>query len=362
MKQHCDDATELVQIAKASSTQLQLIVEEVLQYSALENGNLTVDRTPFSVAEAAEATLKIVTTTDAASGKSFTTSISPTVPLNVEGDKQKFCQVLSNLLSNAAKFCPTTGGAIKLDVDWDSGKLTVKVTDNGIGIAPSRIASLGQPFSQLDQSNTRRYGGVGLGLAISKRFLEAVGGALSIKSEGEGRGTQASFTFPVVPCVPPPVLRPMPVTTTAATLDTNVSIMLVEDNPVNIKVTLRLLSRFGFSAKVMTEGLAAVEEIRRNEAYDLILMDLHMPGSLDGLEATRVIRSLFTGKARRPKIYALTASIGDEAKRSCYEAGMDGFLSKPLNTELLKQALRDAKPNANLSTAATTAKKGGNNN
>jgi CheY-like chemotaxis protein len=243
-------------------------------------------------------------------------------------------QILLNLLGNAIKF--TENGEVKISVSSfqkDDGywEVLLSVEDTGIGISPEAISKLFSPFTQAESSTTRRFGGTGLGLTISRSLVELMGGKIWAESSpGEGSTfyvllslKEASLAPHEIICVP------------NATVQRKIlKVLLAEDNMINQQVILKMLHRLGHEADSAVDGKAAVEAAI-NGKYDLILMDVQMP-VMDGLEATRNIRRLLAG---RPKIIALTASALKEDREKCLQAGMNDFLSKPIRLQDLKVAL-----------------------
>jgi CheY-like chemotaxis protein len=246
--------------------------------------------------------------------------------------------VLVNLLSNAVKFTPSGSVGVTLEASRNGDQrceLHFAVQDTGIGIPAARLERLFKPFSQVDSSVTRRYGGSGLGLAICGRLARLLGGRVWAESV-EGRGSTFHFTVVAeesaeapVAAVPPPVI--LPVVPAPRPLD----ILLVEDNVVNRQVALSMLERLGYRADSVGDGLEALEAFEGRD-YDVILMDLQMP-RMDGLEATRRIR--LRRDRPQPVIIAVTAHamLGDRER--CLAAGMDDYLSKPIQIEYLQAAL-----------------------
>jgi CheY-like chemotaxis protein len=248
-------------------------------------------------------------------------------------------QVLLNLVSNAVKF--TERGQVEIVVDVESQHplvLHFSVRDTGIGIPRERIGQLFQLFSQLDASTTRRYGGTGLGLAICRRLTEMMGGRMWVESS-PGCGSTFHFTIVAEAVMYPPAVaqttQPPLLAQLAAV--TPCQILLVEDNIINQKVALRLLSRLGYQADVAQNGAVAIE-ILKQRAYDLVLMDLHMP-ELDGLQATRTIRQMLPAD-RQPVVVAMTAAVLVEDQQACLAAGMNAFITKPIRTEQLVEVLQ----------------------
>ena len=221
-------------------------------------------------------------------------------------------------------------------------ELRFTVADTGIGIPADRLDRLFISFSQVDASTTRKYGGTGLGLAICRKLAELLGGRIWVESE-VGKGTRFSFTI-MAPAGPP---LPAPAKLEAAVAGPPLGhrhplrVLVAEDNVINQKVTLAMLGRLGYRADLAANGLEAVESVRMIP-YDVVFMDLQMP-ELDGLGAMRQITSEHAG-SRRPRIVALTANAYDEDREACLAAGMDDYLSKPLQIEKLEAALERVTP------------------
>jgi CheY-like chemotaxis protein len=250
-----------------------------------------------------------------------------------------------NLIGNAIKF--TGAGEVVASVrlaaeDADTLTLRVEVRDTGIGIAPEAQGNLFQAFSQGDSSTTRRFGGTGLGLAISRRLVELMGGQLGVDSE-VGRGSTFWFTVRLgkaqtrEPLAAPAPLVPMPPLRAGAPPGARGRILAVEDNAVNKKVITRFLEKAGFEVDVADNGLQAVAAVARVD-YAAVLMDCQMP-EMDGFEATAAIRASEAGTARHVPIIALTASAMGADRERCLAAGMDDYLSKPINMGELSEML-----------------------
>ena len=291
--------------------------------------------------------------TATAKGLDLRVAFSRAAPVMVCGDEVRLRQVVGNLLNNAIKF--TERGYVAVDCVWrdaGSGKVEwmVAVEDTGIGIAPSEIERLFERFSQADGSTTRRYGGTGLGLAICRQLAGLMGGKVWATSE-PGRGSRFVLQVPLVLALDrtvTPARRTGPAT--AAEIrprfapDTRV--LLAEDNAVNRTVALRFLARLGLEADVAGDGTEALRKLT-SSYYDLVLMDCQMPG-LDGYETTRRVRALGGPYAELP-IIALTAHALQGARERCEAAGMNDYLTKPLNSDdlaacLARWLLKDTAP------------------
>src|SRR6185312_11903632 len=277
--------------------------------------------------------------------------IDPAVPALIESDATRLRQILVNLLDNAVKF--TRSGEILIRVDAGSppppelspgelAELRFAVRDTGIGISADSMDRLFRSFSQADSSTSRLYGGTGLGLAISRRLAQGLGGRMWVESE-PGKGSTFWFTIRcrVVDSSLLPYLAKGPRESEGAGRIAGsglppLRILVAEDNVVNQKVALLLLQQLGYAADVAADGEETLAALRR-QCYDVILMDVQMPG-MDGLEATRRIRDEWPVE-KRPRIIAVTANALREDRETCLAAGMDDYLSKPVLLEDLRSAL-----------------------
>jgi signal transduction histidine kinase/DNA-binding response OmpR family regulator len=348
---------DCVETIRHSGGALLSVINDILDVSKIEAGALEIELLPFVLSDSLEDALEIVRPKAEAKGLSLVRRIGPGVPDAIASDAARLRQILVNLLDNAVKF--TERGEVSLDVelvppagglagsagdpgdpgdpsgpgDTEDVELRFIIRDSGIGVPPERLDRLFQPFSQADSSTTRLYGGTGLGLVISRRLAEHLGGGMWVEST-PGKGSAFSFTIrcqpaEAVPHAPTPSPAPL-----AALLP--LRILLAEDNSVNQKVALLMLERLGYRADVAADGYEALAAVLR-QRYDLVLMDVHMPG-MDGLEATRRIRAEAPAD-HQPRIVALTANVLVEYRKACLEAGMNDFLSKPMLLADLRAAL-----------------------
>jgi signal transduction histidine kinase/ActR/RegA family two-component response regulator len=360
---------ERVEMIQASGEGLLTIINDILDFSKIEAGKLELDRQPFDPQSCIEDALEIVTPQALAKGLRLSHQIDPDLPHVLVSDSTRLRQILVNLLGNAVKF--TEAGDITVIAvatrqpapDVYEVRFTVK--DTGIGIPADRIDRLFLSFSQVDASTTRKYGGTGLGLAICRRLTELLGGRIWVESE-PGVGTSISFTI-LAPAgraesLPPtsrrrrspgarrselPAASPAPPDPADTPPGPRLAdrhplrVLVAEDNVVNQRVALAMLARLGYKADLATNGLKAVDAVRR-VPYDVVFMDMHMP-ELDGLGAMRQITAEYA-TGQRPRIVALTASAFEEDRDACLAAGMDDFLSKPMQAEKLEAALLRARP------------------
>ncbi len=337
---------ESAETIRTSSEALLTIINDILDFSKVEAGRMELEIAPLDFRSCVDGVLALIGSVASGKGLELVSEIDEGVPQTILGDVGRLRQILLNVLNNAVKF--TEEGGISLTVTTseagDDGQieLHVVVRDTGVGIPPDRVDRLFQSFSQADVSISRRYGGTGLGLAISKRLAELMGGTMWAESEGvPGRGSAFHFTLVTraVAETAPPDLETAP---GFSELDPEqasrhpLRILLVEDNAVNQKLALRVLSLMGYQADVAGNGIEAVDAVERQE-YDLVLMDVQMP-EMDGLEATRRIRARVEGG---PRIVAMTANAMDGDREACLEAGMDDYVGKPIRVDELVAALAE---------------------
>jgi CheY-like chemotaxis protein len=266
---------------------------------------------------------------------------------NVVGDPHRIIQVLSNLLSNAIKFTESGSIIVQYDLNTldDQLYLSVMVTDTGIGVSDASLPYLFDSFSQADMSTTRNFGGTGLGLAITKQICELMGGGITAQSKlGEG----SVFQFSVQLVSPDPVIAQKKQTRTTTFLAnfSKLRVLLVEDNLINQEVMIAILNSLEIKVDVANDGLEALAMLTHTQTstFDLILMDCQMP-NLDGYEATRRLRAGAAGELfSKIPIIALTANTMNSEREKCLEAGMNEYLTKPINTDALKSILAKYQP------------------
>ncbi len=330
---------EYLRALRQSGQVLLELINDLLDISTIEAGRLRLERAPFDPGELLRSVADLVHPRAKAKGLELTCTVDPQLNLRVLGDAGRVRQILLNLADNAVKF--TERGWIRLSAactgeSQKSVRLRFAVQDTGIGIAPEHQTHLFQSFVQGDGSSRRRYGGTGLGLAISKRLVELMRGRIGLESRvGEG----STFWFELElekAALPQPLPTASPVLTESPR-DKPYRILLAEDNPINQKIALKMLQQAGFLAEAVTNGLEAVEAISRRP-YDLVLMDIQMPG-MDGYEATARIRRL-EGDRRHTPIVALTANAMEGDRERCLAAGMDDYLPKPVRRQDLYDTIR----------------------
>ncbi|ALN75663.1 MULTISPECIES: ATP-binding protein [unclassified Aureimonas] len=339
------DDRESVAAIGSSGTALLEVINEILDFTKIEHGNLLSECIPFDPVELVREANIVVNVRALERGNSILFE-GTSVTGFYEGDPTRLRRVLINLLSNATKF--TENGCIRVSLREtgtpDAPRLRFDVSDNGIGIAPEARPLLFRPFSQVDGSISRRFGGTGLGLAICKRIVEAADGEIGVESAA-GVGSRFWFEVPAhrtkeAPCSSY-VSTPLAQNTTARR-----NVLVVEDNVFNWRVAARFLERLGHTATFAENGEAAVR-LAVKGGFDLVLMDMHMP-VMDGLEATRRIRA----SGERVPVVALTANASETDRERCAAVGMNGFETKPIPMDRLRALVErwcDAQ-NATLST------------
>jgi PAS domain S-box-containing protein len=332
------DATQrdYIQTAHDSADALMAIINDILDLSKIEAGRLDLHNEDFSLHDLLRACSQLFAPRCESKRLAFESTLDPALPNKVHGDPVRLRQVLVNLLGNAVKF--TESGSVTLIArPLDDGRLDFRVRDTGIGITAEYQTRIFEAFSQADGSITRKFGGTGLGLTISQRLTQLMGGDLTLRST-PGQGSEFGFALPLPAADPASAAAVEPVPD-AAEPRASLKILLAEDNRINQKVAISLLEKAGHQVHAVSSGEAAIEAIAADERFDLVLMDMQMP-DMDGLDATRRIRAdeAAQGKRRLP-IIALTANAFASDRERCLAAGMDDFLSKPLNRGQLMEAI-----------------------
>jgi signal transduction histidine kinase/HAMP domain-containing protein/ActR/RegA family two-component response regulator len=346
-----EEQREFGTIIRTSSEALLTIINDILDFSKIEAGRMELEIAPFDLRECVDSAVALIRTLAGEKGLTVTADVDTSVPAVVMGDVSRLRQILLNVLNNAIKFTEKGGVTLALEGSppSDDGELELhfRVTDTGIGLSEEGLGRLFQSFSQADSSISRRFGGTGLGLAISKRLAEAMGGTMWAKSDGPGHGSTFHVTMRTHVAAADAVPRDTAPRPGSLDLDPEqasrhpLRILLAEDNVVNQKLALRLLAQMGYQADLAANGVEAVEAVER-QPYDLVLMDVQMP-EMDGLQATRTIVDTIPLE-RRPWIVAMTANAMDGDREACLEAGMKGYISKPIRVEELVGAVLTAPP------------------
>jgi PAS domain S-box-containing protein len=340
---------DFVETIRASADSLLTVINDILDFSKIESGKFSLQAQTFDVREEIAQTMKMFVAGARPRGLQLTYEVAEQVPQLAGGDSGRLRQVLVNLVGNALKFTERGGVAVQVGVqefDGDAVVLRFSVSDTGIGIPTDRLQAIFEPFTQADGAMTRRFGGTGLGLTISARLVELMGGRVWAESpapdHAHGRdvgGPGSVFFFTVrltaesrAADVAAP--KAMPVgemrSSNGARSTTAPRILLAEDNPVNQKVAVAMLRRRGYDVSLAETGRDAVDLVGR-EPFDLVLMDVQMP-EMDGFAATAAIREAEARTGGHLTIIAMTAHSMAGDRERCLAAGMDGYLSKPIRS------------------------------
>jgi signal transduction histidine kinase/CheY-like chemotaxis protein len=320
---------EKVELVQRSGQSLVTLIDDLLLITRAESGRLVITPGPASVTKVVADVAELFESVARQKGLHLEVRVGPEVPTTVELDGVRWRQVLTNLVSNAVKFTPTGVVRVSLSVER-SARLVLAVQDEGEGIAPEVLARLFRPFEQADASTTRRFGGSGLGLALSKQLVELMGGRLTVDSV-VGKGSVFRVDLPLVeaklerPARAAPPLAPGP----------RKPVLVVDDNPINLVVARGLVERAGYEVHVAKNGVEAVAAVAMQD-FGVVFMDCQMP-EMDGLEATRRIRA--SSEHPLTIIVALTASGLPEELDACRQAGMNDCLVKPVSFAMVERAL-----------------------
>jgi PAS domain S-box-containing protein len=324
---------------KSEAESLLTIVNDILDFSKIESRRIELESLAFALADAVHAVVKPLAVRAREKGLRLLISIAADAPAHVVGDPGRVKQILANLLGNAVKF--TERGSVTLDVTVDAledgrAALHFRVADTGIGIPADKRAAIFEPFRQVDGSMTRRFGGTGLGLAIASTLAGLMGGRVWVESE-PGAGSTFHFTAPLEASdTSSRADLPQPDRRDALQLR-RARILVAEDNIVNQRVAEGLLTKRGHEVMLVSNGHEALEALRRG-AFDLVLMDIQMP-DMDGFEATAAIRQWERETGRHVRIVAMTAHAMSGDRERCLAAGMDDYLSKPIDHRTLFDAV-----------------------
>jgi len=344
---------------KSSAESLLSVINDILDFSKIEAGKLDVESIPFSLRDNLTQSMRPLELRARQKKLRFSWNVAPEIADAVIGDPMRLRQVLVNLAGNAIKF--TDDGEVELKAEVESQDdqevvLRFTVRDTGIGISPEKQSVIFEAFSQADMSTTRIYGGTGLGLTIASRLVELMGGRISVESE-PGRGSVFRFTVPVglqataglplaaASSVPPRAraAQPPPAGAASTTGTRTLDVLVAEDNPVNQKLAARLLEKIGHRAHLVENGRDAVEAVKSRH-FDLLLLDIQMP-VMGGLAACAAIRDWErTSRGKRIAIVAMTAHAMQGDREHFLGAGMDGYISKPVDLAALTSVLNTVAP------------------
>jgi signal transduction histidine kinase/ActR/RegA family two-component response regulator len=328
---------ERLQTAQQCAYSLLSLLNDILDLSKIEAGKMSLEKIPFDVWAMVDDCVRSHVHAAGRHGVELHCDIAETVPRQVVGDPLRLRQILANLLSNAVKFTDRGSIDVRMRGDRLSSSdimLRLEVQDTGTGIDPEKLPYIFDKFTQADGSVSRKYGGTGLGLAITRKLAEMYEGEISVESE-PGRGTVFSVNLK---CGVPAQASAWPDTPAASATAPQANagrILVVEDNHVNQKVVTAVLRKRGFAIELANDGREALARLESGE-FDLVLMDVQMP-VLDGLEATRLIRQ--DARWKSLPIIAMTAHAMNGDRERCLDAGMTGYISKPVHPSHLLQTI-----------------------
>ncbi len=351
-----EEMKQFVTSAKSSAESLLDIINDLLDLSKIEAGKMELANIDFNFSEIIDESASIILTKAMEKNLKVLREIKEGAPLLFKGDGKRIKQILTNLLGNAVKFTDTGGVKIIYKTEMlnnEESIIKVSVEDSGIGIAASKLKILFKPFSQIDSSNTKKYGGTGLGLVICKEFINMMGGDIWIESE-YGKGTKIFFTIKLkvqnkqlfydgIEQIKNYELQAESKKQSLSPEDVKLQrakhkILLAEDNLINQKIAIRMLNDAGYICEAVCDGIEAVEAVK-TENYSLVLMDVQMP-EMDGYAATAEIRKL-RGSKRNIPIVAITAHALMGDKEKCLDAGMNDYTTKPIIADNLIKVIDD---------------------
>jgi signal transduction histidine kinase/ActR/RegA family two-component response regulator len=325
-----EEQKQYLEYAKKSSEILLGVINDVLDLSVIDSGNITINQKPYDFRKMIDTVVQNCRSFSNRDDISIKVDIDPQIPSVISGDKLRMSQIMNNLISNAVKF--TEVGEITVSCRNVGESLLISVKDSGIGIPEDKMEKIFEKFTQLDSSFKKKYKGTGLGLSITKRLVEMLGGEIHVKSNFPDKGTTFFFKIPLLISSSSEVHDSSDINLSESSLSGK-KILLAEDNPVNKELVNRYLEKEGCIIKNVSNGAEAVE-IYKNERFDLLLIDIQMP-VMDGMEATEKIREFESEKGIKTPIIALTAYAMKTDREKFIASGMDGYISKPFSREHL---------------------------
>jgi signal transduction histidine kinase/ActR/RegA family two-component response regulator len=337
---------EYLEVIQSSASALLKIINDVLDFSKVEARKLHLEQVPFDLRQSLQQTLRLFGARAREKGVELRQSVNAGVPDALIGDPGRLQQILVNLVENAMKF--TASGTITVSIralEQSDSSMMLKfcVADTGMGIPKEKHALIFEPFKQADGSSSREFGGTGLGLTICAELVALMNGNIWVESEPE-KGSCFYFTaaLGVQEKQVETVAQSAPIDTFLERMP--MKVLLVEDNPINQRLALRLLEKHGHHVTLAGNGREALETLERFAwNFDAVLMDIQMP-EMDGLETTREIRRIESSGSGHLPIIAVTAHALKRDRERCLGAGMDDYVSKPIDSELLLRLLRDIAP------------------
>ncbi|HHM01876.1 MAG TPA: response regulator [Caldithrix abyssi] len=329
-----EEQKEYTGIIRNSADTLLTIINDILDFSKIEAGKVVFEVVSFNLRALCTELLTLFKDKAGDNGTSLELTYNEDVPPCISGDPTRIRQILTNLLGNAIKF--TQNGRVRLEVArGKSGEIRLSVSDTGVGIPPEKLKEIFKEFTQADASTTRQYGGTGLGLAITQKLITLMGGKIEVRSQ-PGKGSSFTVILPLEECASGEVHNGNSHVGKANNdLDwSGRKILLVDDNKINLRVAEKILDRHGARITIARTGQEALQKAGET-TFDCILMDIEMPG-LNGVETTRALRGE-TGPCRHTPVIALTANALKGDRERYLKAGMNDYLSKPLNKDALRK-------------------------
>ncbi len=333
---------QYIEAIKMSGDNLLVIINDILDFSRMKSGKMPIENRPFKLSQIISMSTELMQPKASEKKIKLSANIDKNIPDNLMGDPSRLNQVILNLTANAIKF--TARGKVTINVKLlldkkDEVEIEVEVKDTGIGIPKNKLTNIFEAFTQADSNTARTYGGTGLGLSIVKQIAELQGGSVAVTSE-EGKGS--SFYFKIKYKKHDSAVKDLfsvdsaiafPIPADSASKIKNLNVLLVEDNVMNQLLARKVLSDWGWKVDVVENGIQAIKKINNND-FDIILMDIQMP-EMDGYEATRTIRNTLPAPKCNVPIMAMTAHIMPSEEEKCYNAGMNGYIAKPFDTQVL---------------------------
>lgn len=352
-----------LELIKKSADTLLVIVNDILDLSKIDSGKMEFEEVPFPIRDTIQTTLAAFIPKSIEKNIELKTSIADNLPENLIGDPVRLTQILNNLLGNAIKFTDQGHVSIAASVKEKNEKFTViqiEITDTGIGIPSHKIDTVFESFTQAGSDITRKFGGTGLGLTITKQLVEMMNGSIYAISEID-KGSTFNFCIPFQNCEKETKEKETK-ESTSAELPKGTRILVAEDHDINRFIIEKMLSGWDASIDFAVTGAEAVEKAK-SQSYDIILMDIEMP-DMNGYSATEIIRNQLSAPACHIPIIAMTGHAMLGEKEKCLSIGMNDYLSKPFKPEMLKEIIIEytvgakSKPTVNGTTEKNTEKKG----
>ena len=333
---------EYVEAIKESASNLLVIINDILDVTKIVAGKLLIEEIDYVFQDIVKNCIKMTRARAESKGVSLTAEIDKNIYPVLMGDPVRLNQILINLIANAIKF--TEKGEVKVKAklindDESSVKLEFAVEDTGIGIPKDKLESIFESFTQASSATTRKYGGTGLGLTITKQLIELQGGTISVKSE-PGEGSIFSFSLVIKKGnsrIPAPKDQDVAESNKSSHRFSDVKILLVEDNLINQKVASYTLTKQGAIVEIANNGKEAIIMLEKKK-YDIILMDIQMP-EMDGFETTQYIRNSIKESISQTPIIAMTASALVSERVKCLALGMNDYISKPFRPKELYEKI-----------------------